>query len=116
MRVLLVYGVHVDVYSALKALNKPTDFMPIPTIFIKRANGLSETALKSERVLVITTPGPAERGKVWDLVEKAVEQARNAGKDLIVIEAAWEEPLRRYAKLADYVFIEGQLFERRERA
>ena len=116
MKVLLVFGAHVDVYSALKALNKPTDFMPITTISLRSKNGLSETALKSDRILVITTPGPAERGKVWDLVEKAVEQARNAGKDLIVIEAAWEEPLKRYAKLADYVFIEGQLFERRERA
>lgn len=111
MRVLLVYGAHVDVCSALKALNKPTDFMPIPTIFLRKEEGLSETALSSDRILVITTPGPAERGKVWDLVEKAVEQAKDVGKDLIVIEATWEEPLKRYARLADYIFVNGKLFK-----
>ncbi|EHR77972.1 hypothetical protein OCC_02937 [Thermococcus litoralis DSM 5473] len=111
MKVLLVFGAHVDVYSALKALNKPTDFMPIPTIFIKRANGLSETALKTDRVPVLTTPGPGEKGKIWDLIEKAVEDARQAGKDLVVIEAVWEKPFERYAKLADYIFVNGRLFE-----
>ena len=113
MKILLVYGARVDTTGALRRMGKPLDYVSVPSIFLRSHEGLSERVLRANKPIVLVAPGPTDRsGWVW--LEKALNQAREAEKELVIIEAPWSEALRKCVGHADIIYIEGHFFERKE--
>jgi len=102
--ILLVFGTHLSVQKALRALGRNTDFFVVSDL-----HGLNEYAMKrySEgKALVLSLDGSS-----WQLkrARKIVDEAKAKGIDL-VLETLYWKGFHEFVNDVDVLYVNGRFF------